>query len=93
MRLQIQAEEKVEQDKDIKTQHHINGKIKYKGRLNSENEMHGRGFLNHYNGSLKYKGEFVNGYPNGQDSEVFHFNGNLEYKGPIVNGFYKGKGN
>ena len=93
VRLQIQAEEKVEQDKDIKTQHHINGKIKYKGRLNSENEMHGRGFLNHYNGSLKYKGEFVNGYPNGQDSEVFHFNGNLEYKGPIVNGFYKGKGN
>lgn len=83
--------ERIENNKEVQTLSHINGKVKYKGNI-VNNEYHGQGVLYHYNGILLHKGQFVHGEPDGDDCEIFYFNSNLKYKGSIVEGIYDGYG-
>lgn len=83
----------LESQKQIKTVHHVNGKIKYKGHmLPGSSVPHGQGFLNHYNGNLKYRGLFDNGEIHTEYADIFHFNGNLRYAGLVNGGKYQGQG-
>lgn len=83
----------LESQKQIRTVHHVNGKIKYKGNMHPNSSIpHGQGFLNHYNGNLKYRGIFANGEIDTEFAEIFHFNGNLRYAGPVSGGKYQGQG-
>ena len=86
-----QASELTESQKKIKTEMHVNGKLKYKGNMKNC-VYHGRGFLCHYNGNLMYKGNFEEGEIESDNCEIFHFNGNLQYTGEIIKGIYEGVG-